>query len=97
MRLAPPTYGILFKSTSSPVFQISGNFDNGSSKGLTQIIDHRQEILPNAMHNHQGIAYSPVATLPPKLVEDIVVVMHERLGFGRVWVLEKPRPLKETD
>jgi len=49
------------------------------------------------MHDHQRIACSPVAELLQKLVEDIIIVLHERLGFGGDQVLEEPRPLKETD
>ena len=65
-------------------------------KGLTQIIDLR-EIFPNAMHNHQRIACSLVTELLQKLVEDIVIAQHERVGFGGEQVLEQPYPLKETN
>ena len=49
------------------------------------------------MHDHQRIACSPVTKLLQKLVEDIVIVLHERLGFGGEQVLDQPRSLKETD
>jgi len=49
------------------------------------------------MHDHQRIACIPVAELLQKLVEDIVVALHERVGFGGEQVLEQSRPLKETD
>ena len=66
-------------------------------KRLTQIIEVRGEILPNAMHNHQRIACSPVAEFLQKVVEDIVILLHERVGFGRENVREEPRPLEEID
>jgi len=49
------------------------------------------------MHNHQRIACSPVAELLQKVVEDIIVALHERVGFGGEQVLEQSRPLQETD
>ena len=48
------------------------------------------------MHDHQRIGCSPVAKLLQKVVEDIAIVLHERLRFGDQ-VLEQPRPLKETN
>jgi len=47
------------------------------------------------MHDHECIACSLVTELLQKLVEDIVVALHERVGFGGEQVLEQPRPLKE--
>jgi hypothetical protein len=49
------------------------------------------------MHDHQRIACSPVAELLQELVENIVIALHERVGFGGEQVVEQPRPLKETD
>jgi len=51
------------------------------------------------MHDHQRIACSPVAEFLQKLVEDIVVALHKRVGFGfgEEQVVEQPRPWKETD
>ena len=49
------------------------------------------------MHDHQRIACSSVAELLQKVVEDIVVSLHECVGFGGEQVVEQPRPLKETD
>jgi len=49
------------------------------------------------MHNHQRIAYSPVAELLQKVVEDIVEALHERVGFGGEQILEQPCPLKEIN
>jgi len=49
------------------------------------------------MHNHQRISCSPVPELLQKLVEDIVVALHKRDGFGGEQVCEQSRPLKETD
>jgi len=68
-----------------------------TSKGRTQIIDLRREVFPNAMHDHQRIACSSVIKLLQNLVEDIVIALHGRLGFGGEQILEQPRPLKETD
>ena len=45
------------------------------------------------MHDHQRIARSPIAKLLQKLVEDIIIVLRERLCFGDQ-VLEQPLPLK---
>ena len=64
---------------------------------LTQIINLRREIIPDAMHDHQRIPRSPIAELLQKLFKDIVIVLHERLGSGGDQVLEQPRPLNETD
>ena len=49
------------------------------------------------MHDHQRIACSPVAKLLQKFVQDIVIVLNERLCFGGDQVLDQPHPLKETD
>ena len=49
------------------------------------------------MHDYQRIACSPVVELLQKLVEDIIVILHERLGFGGEQVLKQPRPLKKLD
>jgi len=43
------------------------------------------------MYDHQGF---PVIELLQKLVEGIVIVLHERLRFGGEQVIEQPRPLK---
>jgi len=49
------------------------------------------------MHDHECTAYSLVTELLQKLVEDIVVALHEGLGFEGEQVLEQPHPLKEID
>ena len=49
------------------------------------------------MHYHQCVACSPVAELLKKLLENIAIVLHERLVLRGEQVLEQPRPLKETD
>jgi len=61
---------------------ISDIKQTGQQKGRTQIIDLRRKIFPNAMHDYQRIACSPVPELLQKLVEDIVVALHERVRFG---------------
>ena len=49
------------------------------------------------MHDHQCITRSPVTKLLQKLVEDIVIVLPERLCFGGDQIRDQPHPLKETD
>ena len=48
------------------------------------------------MHDHQCITSSPVTKLLQKLVEYIVIILHEGLCFGGDQVLDQPRSLKET-
>ena len=48
------------------------------------------------MHDHQRITCGPVTEPLQKLVEDIAIVLHERLCFGGDQVLDQPRSLKET-
>ena len=55
------------------------------------------DLWRDGMHDHQLIACNFVAELLQKLVEGIVVALHERVGFGGEQVVEQPCPLKEID
>jgi len=44
------------------------------------------------MHNHQRVARSLVMELLQEFVEDVVVGLYARIGFGNK-ILEQPRPL----
>ena len=48
------------------------------------------------MYDHQRIARSPVTELLQQLVKDIIVALHECVGFGEQ-VLEQSHPLREID
>ena len=78
LRLAPPAYGMLFKSTVLPVFQMSGNVTTDTSKGAHAA--HRPS--RDLMHYYQRIACSLAVELLQKLVKGIVVALYACVGFG---------------
>jgi len=46
------------------------------------------------MHDHQRVARGLVTELLQKFIEDVVVALYARIGFGNK-ILEQPRPLDE--
>jgi hypothetical protein len=48
------------------------------------------------MHDHQCVARSLVTELLQQFVEDVVVALYARIGFGNK-ILEQPRPLHKKE
>jgi hypothetical protein len=48
------------------------------------------------MHDHQRVARSLVTELLQKFVEDVVVALYARIGFGNK-ILEQPHPLHKRE
>src|SRR5271168_1452474 len=48
------------------------------------------------MHDHQRVSRSPVTKLLKEFIENVVVALHESVGF-RNQILEQPHPLQARD
>jgi len=75
-----------------PRLQLHHVYQKGMANPNSRNTTLSPKTLPNAMHDHQRIARGLIAELLQQFVEDVIVALYARIGFGNE-ILEQPRPL----